>query len=308
MALLFYSEDDDPDEWRREITRLMPDLEWRTWPEIGDPDAIDTALVWLPPPGLLAGLANLKAIFSLAAGVDAMLLDPTLPDLPLVRMVDSSLTTTMSEFILMNALKYHRLMDVYTAQQRRREWKLFLPPAPSSRTVGIMGLGVLGADAASTLAAHGFTVKGWSRTGKTIAGVRCLVGTEQLGEFLGDLDLLVCLLPLTADTEGVLNADLFARLKPGCRLLNVGRGRHLVEADMMAELDAGQLAHATLDVVREEPLPQDHPFWRHERIDITPHAASYTRADTGAVGIADNLRRLADGRPLVNVVDRARGY
>lgn len=308
MALLFYSEDDDPEAWRREVTRLVPDLEWRTWPAIGDPAAIDCALVWLPPPGLLAGLPNLKAIFSLAAGVDAMLLDPTLPGLPLVRMVDRSLTTTMSEFVLLHALRYHRLLDVYAAQQRRGQWRLALPPAPASRVVGVMGLGVLGRDAAVTLAGHGFTVKGWSRTARAIDGVTCLAGPERLGDFLADLDLLVCLLPLTAETEGVLCADLFARLEPGCRLLNVGRGGHLVEGDLLAALDGGRIAHATLDVAREEPLPDAHPFWRHPRIDVTPHAASYTRPDTGAVGIAESLRRLADGRPLLNVVDRARGY
>lgn len=308
MALLFYSEDDDAAAWRRELLRRLPDLDVRIWPETGDPAGIDAALVWRPPPGLLRRLPNLRAIFSLAAGVDAMLADDTLPDVPLCRMVDSSLTTTMSEFVLLQVLKYHRGLDVFRTAQRRARWELQLPPPPAGTTVGIMGLGVLGEDAARVLAGHGFTVRGWSRGRKALPGVRCFAGRDELDAFLAGTAILVCLLPLTAATESILDGDLFARLPPGARLVNVARGRHLVERDLLDALDRGRLAHASLDVFRDEPLPPDHPFWRHPAIDVTPHVASYSQPESAAERVALNIRRLQAGEPLLDVVDRARGY
>ena len=308
MALLFYSEDDDAAAWRKEITRLVPDLEWRTWPEIGDRAAIDSALVWLPPPGLLAGLPGLQAVFYLAAGIDSALRDATLPDVPVCRMVDASLTRTMSEFVLVQVLKYHRLLDRFAAQQCQARWRLSLPPGPSARTVGIMGMGVLGSDAARVLGRHGFRVKGWSRSVKLLEDVTTFDGADGLAPFLADLDVLVCLLPLTAETEGILNARTFAMLPKGARVINVARGPHLVETDLIDALDSGHLAHASLDVTGVEPLPSGHAFWRHPLVDLTPHAASYTRPESGAVLVAENLRRLRAGLPLLHVVDRARGY
>jgi glyoxylate/hydroxypyruvate reductase A len=308
MALLFYSLDDDADAWGRELRRHLPELDYRVWPEMGEPAGIDAALVWKPPPGLLRSLPNLKAVFSLAAGVDAMLADPTLPDVPLCRLVDPSLTRTMSEFVLLQALKYHRRLDSYAAQQRTGRWRLYLPPPPAATAVGIMGLGVLGLDAARVLKAHGFTVRGWSRTEKRLDGIDCFAGEAGLGPFLAGTDVLVCLLPLTAGTEGILDRRLFERVPPGSRLVNVARGAHLVEADLIEALDSGRLAHASLDVFRDEPLPPDHPFWRHPAIDVTPHAASYGLPESAAEVVAENYRRLREGRPLLHVVDRARGY
>ncbi|HEX8374635.1 MAG TPA: glyoxylate/hydroxypyruvate reductase A, partial [Geminicoccaceae bacterium] len=261
------------------------------------------------PPGLLAGLPGLRAILSLGAGVEAMLRDLTLPEsLPLCRMVDPSLTRAMGEYVLLQVLKYHRQLDLYAEQQRQARWRLRLPLPPERRTVGIMGLGTLGAEAAGLLARHGFRVKGWSRGAKRLDGVECHAGGAGLGAFLADLDVLVCLLPLTPETEDVLDAGLFARLQRGARLINVARGRHLVEQDLLDALDTGQLAHATLDVVREEPLPRDHPFWRHPRIDLTPHVAAYVLPETGADLVIENLRRLEAGEPLLHVVDRDKGY
>jgi glyoxylate/hydroxypyruvate reductase len=309
LALLLYSPDDDLHAWRRELLARRPGLDARIWPELGDAREITAALVWLPPSGMLAGLPNLRAVLSLAAGVDAMLRDPTLPEhVPLCRMVDPTLTTTMSEYVLLQALKYHRQLDLYAAQQRRAEWRLYLARPASERRVGVMGLGVLGTDAAAILARHGFAVKGWSRTPKRIDGVESHAGEPALDAFLAGLDLLVCLLPLTPETEGVLSADLFARLPRGSRLVNVARGRHLVEQDLIDALDTGRLAHATLDVTREEPLPPDHPFWRHPLIDLTPHAASYSLPESGVAIVLENLSRLESGRPLLHVVDRGRGY
>ncbi|HEX6011711.1 MAG TPA: glyoxylate/hydroxypyruvate reductase A [Geminicoccaceae bacterium] len=308
MALLFYSQDDDAEAWRRQLLERLPDLEYRVWPDVGDPAGVDAALVWRPPSGLLRSLPNLKVVLSLAAGVDAMLADPTLPDVPVCRLVDPSRTRTMSEFVLLQALKYHRGLDIYACYQRQARWRLHLPPPPAATAAGIMGLGVLGEDAARTLHAHGFTVRGWSRTRKDLPGVACFAGTDGLGEFLGGTDVLVCLLPLTAATEGIIDAGLLARLPAGARLVNVARGRHLVEQDLIDALDRGHLAHASLDVFRDEPLPPEHPFWRHPRIDVTPHVASYGLPESAAEAVADNLRRLREERPLVNVVDRSRGY
>ncbi len=308
MAILLYSPDDDLPAWRRELLARRPDLDVRIWPEIGDPAQVTMALVWLPPPGMLAGLPNLGVVLSLAAGVDALLRDPTLPDLPLCRMVDPALTVSMSEFVLLQVLKYHRQLDIYAEQQRRGEWELYLALPASERRVGILGLGVLGQDASSTLARQGFKVSGWSRSPKSIEGVTCFAGEAQLDAFLGELDILVCLLPLTAETDSILSADLFARLPRGARLINVARGQHLVEQDLIDALDMGQLAHATLDVMRVEPLPRDHPFWRHPRIDLTPHAASYSLPESGVEVVIQNIRRFEAGQPLLHVVDRGRGY
>ncbi|MDF1587396.1 2-hydroxyacid dehydrogenase [Marinimicrococcus flavescens] len=308
MALLFYSQDDDAGAWRQELSRRLPELDFRLWPDIGDPADITMALVWLPPPGLLAGLPNLKAIFSLGAGIDAMLRDPTLPDLPLCRMVDPSLTSSMSEFVLALVLRYHRNLDVYERQQRERRWQLELPRPADATRVGVMGLGVLGADAARLLVRNDFDVRGWSRTAKRIEGVTSHAGAERLDTFLGGLDILVNLLPLTPETEGVLNARLFAKLPRGARLINVARGRHLVEPDLLAALEEGRLAHATLDVFATEPLPEEHPFWGHPQVTVLPHTASYSLPRSGAETVVENIRRLREGRPLEHVVDRARGY
>ncbi|MCB1970600.1 MAG: glyoxylate/hydroxypyruvate reductase A [Geminicoccaceae bacterium] len=308
MALLWYSNDDDPASWEAALKRLEPDLDFRIHPDLGDVGDIEAALVWLPPPGLLASLPNLKAILSLAAGVDAMLQDPSLPDLPLCRMIDRSLTDGMTEFVLAHVLRYHRDLHIYAAQQRRCEWNLHLPKPSFERTVGIMGLGELGTATASRLAANGFAVRGWSRSRKVIDNVECFAGTSALGDFLSGCEMLVCLLPLTSETENFLDASLFARLPRGAILIHVGRGRQLVERDLINALDRGHLAAAALDVTPVEPLPAQSPLWRHPAIDLTPHAASYCHPSTAAENVIDNLRRLRRGDELRGVVDRSRGY
>lgn len=308
MALLFYGPGDDPVAWRAELTKRLPDLDVRTVDAMGDPADIDMAVVWKPPPGLLASLPNLKVIFSLGAGVDGFFADPTFPDLPFCRLVDPQLTDVMAEFVLLHVLKYHRLMDRFAAAQRRAEWDFALAPLASSVRVGIMGLGVLGSATAKILLRHGYTVRGWSRTRHEVPGATCFAGTERIAEFLGGTDILVCLLPLTAETENILDAALFEQLPAGARLINVARGRHLVEEDLLAALDNGRLSHATLDVFRTEPLAGNHPFWRHPKIDITPHVASNLLPESGADGIAENIRRFRAGEPLLNLVDRTRGY
>lgn len=309
MALLFASPDDDPVAWGAALRSRLPDLDLRVFPEIGDPAEIDAALVWLPPPGLLASLPNLKAIFSLGAGVDRLLEDTTLPaGVPVCRMVDPALTASMAECVLLHVLRYHRDLDIYEAQQRRALWRLVLPRPPAATVVGILGQGELGGAAARLLVAHGFGVRGWSRTRHVLDGVASFSGPGELDAFLDGLSVLVCLLPLTAETRGILNAALFDRLPRGARLVNLARGGHLVEQDLLDALAVGRLAHATLDVFATEPLPKEHPFWRHPRITVIPHAAAYSLPESGADLVAENLRRLARGEPLLHQVERARGY
>lgn len=309
MVLLFFSDVDSASEWRAALARLVPHLEMRAWPDIGDPSEIDAALVWRPPAGLLDRLPNLRLIVSLGAGVDHIFADSSLPpETPVVRLVDPYMTTAMSEYVQLQVLRLHRGDPAYRAQQQARLWKQLPQPNAAERRVGVLGLGVLGADAALKLKVLGFDVAGWSRGEKKLAGIPCFHGAAGLDGLLARSEILVCLLPLTATTLGILDARLFARLPRGAAIVNCARGRHLVEADLLAALDSGQLAAAVLDVFRDEPLPGDHPFWRHERILVTPHVAAATNPRTAALAVAENLRRLQDGRPLLNRVDRSEGY
>lgn len=308
MALLFLSRDDPAEAWRDELLRRMPEFDVRIWPEVGDPDQIEVALVWQPPPGELRRYPNLKAILSLGAGVDGLLADPTVPDLPLARMVDPSLTRTMAEYVLLAALRHHRGFDRFEREQRERRWAYAFPPQAGERRVGVMGLGELGAAAAQLLAAHGFVVFGWSRTPKALDGVVSYAGRSELHAFLHRTDILACLLPLTEETRGILDAETFAGLPHGACVINAARGEHLVEHDLIAALDSGHLAGATLDVFREEPLPEGSPLWRHPKVLITPHVASYCAPASAADGVVVNIRRALAGEPLANQVDRAQGY
>ncbi len=309
MALLFLSSYDPADAWREALTAEMPDLDMRVWPdEVGDPGDIDVALVWKPPPKELQHFPNLRAILSLGAGIDALLEDETLPDLPLARMVDPSLTRTMADYVLLAALRHHRQFDMFAREQHRSSWLFVLPKSTEERTVGVLGLGVLGRAAALALMDRGFNVVGWSRTAKSVKGVKTYHGADKLSSFLGEANILVCLLPLTEETRGILNADLFAKLPKGAYVINVGRGDHLVRDDLIQALDNGQLAGATLDVFEEEPLPAISPLWLHERILVTPHVASYCMPKTAAKGVAENIRLARDGKPLKNLVNRKKGY
>lgn len=308
MALLFLSRDDPADAWRDELWRRMPALDVRIWPDAGDPAAIEAALVWRPPPGELRRYPNLKAVLSLGAGVDALVADPTLPAVPLVRMVDPSLTRGMREYVLTAVLRHHREFDRCARAQKAKAWAYAFPPRAADRRIGVMGLGELGRSVAAMLAGHGFPVAGWSRTAKDVEGISSFAGEEGFGPFLARSDVLVCLLPLTGATRGILNASTFGHLPKGAFVINVGRGAHLVEDDLIAALETGHLAGATLDVFAEEPLPTASPLWDQPDVLITPHVASYCDPRTAAEGVADNLGRLARGEPLLNVVDRARGY
>ena len=309
MALLFRSSIDSEARWQPQLTRLMPGLEVRIWPEIGDPAEIDYALVWRPDPGLLASLPNLKLILSLGAGVDHILCDPHLPrGVPIVRLVDPYMTDAMSEYVILQVLRLHRQELDYRTQQEKGIWLELDQKNAAERTVGILGFGALGQDAGRKLQGLGFDVAVWGRRQRTVEGLRGCAGHAGLPALLGRSEILVCLLPLTAETEGILNASTFAMLPKGAALINAARGRHLVEQDLLAALASGQLAAAVLDVFRDEPLPGGHPFWHHPRIVVTPHVAAATHPPTAAPIILDNIRRFEAGRPLLNRVDPAQGY
>ena len=309
MALVFYSDSDRFEPWCDALTEAVPDLEVRNWDNAGDPAEIDFALVWLPPQGALQRFPNLKAILNLGAGVDALLKDPSLPKgVPIVRMVDDDLAKCMAEYVLLHVLRYHREQPALDAQQRAKQWRIVASPAACHRRVGIMGLGAMGGEAARHLLAVGFDVASWTRSAKPMAGVEGFHGAEGLAPFLARTEILVCLLPLTAETRGILDRDLFRRLPRGAYLINAGRGGHQVEADILQALDEGQLAGATLDVFATEPLPAASPFWTHPKVTVTPHNASITNPRSAVRHVVESIRRVRAGEPLRNVVDPAVGY
>ena len=310
MALLFCSTSEDPDLWRTMLRQHLPDLEVRVWPdEVGDPSAIEVAIVWRPPPGALKGIGKPKAIFCLGAGIESMLGDPDLPaDVPIVRLVDPTMTAAMSEFVIYWVLHFHRDFHRYADFQRDRVWHRFSQPETARRRVGILGLGELGQDAARKLLALGFPVAGWSRTPKRVDGVECFDGRDGLMQMLSGTNILVCLLPLTAATEGIIDRETLAALPEGAFVVNGARGGHYVETDLIAALDDGHIAGAALDVFAEEPLPADHPFWTHPKVAMTPHMAAFFVPESAGSVVAANIKRVLDGETPENLVDRTRGY
>jgi len=308
-VLLFACFGVPPEAWATALTASLPGVAVRFWPDAGSPQDIDYVLAWNLPEGFLGQFPNLRAIFSLGAGVERLLADPTVPrGLPLIRMVDPRLAAAMNEFVLMRVLHYHRRMPEFEAQQRSGLWRQLAAPLAANRVVGVMGLGQIGLVCANSLVSLGFSVRGWSRTAKDVRGVQTFAGIRQLPAFLAGAEILVCLLPLTTDTRGILNSATFAHLPHGAALINVARGGHLVEADLIAALDDGRLSAATLDVFQTEPLPADHAFWRDPRITVIPHAAALTEPTTAAPIIAANIARDRTGEPLSHVIDRKSGY
>lgn len=291
--------------WVAALTQAAPDFELRIWPEAGDKDEVDYVVVWAQPNGFLRQFSNLRAVLCIGAGVDRILEDTDLPDVPIARMRDEGLTQGMVEFVLARVLHHHRLMPAYEAQQRQGVWRQLAAPLARDRTVGVLGLGQLGSACAASLAANGFKVRGWSRTRKDLPGVQSFDGPIEA--FLEPCEVVVCLLPLTPDTRGVLNAKTLSHLS-GASLINVGRGAHLVEADLIPALDAGHLANATLDVFAIEPLPAGHAFWTDPRIAVVPHASALTPPGTAGPTIIANIRRHLAGRGLLDLVDRTAGY
>ncbi len=314
MALLIATRKIRADCFAKGLIKLDPNLDVRVWPETGNLAEIRYALVWKPKHGVLATLPNLEVIFSIGAGVDHVLSDPDLPDLPLVRFVDPNLTMRMTEYVCLHVLLHQRRMLDYAELQREKTWKDWSQqPGANEVRVGVMGLGVLGLDAVEKLKMLGYQVAGWSRSQKKIDGVECFSGGDGLKPFLARTDILVCLLPHTPETEGFLNAELISSLAqdgplPGPVLINAGRGRVQVEADILEALEDGSLWEASLDVFEEEPLPASSPLWSHPRVVITPHNASISDDRAVCRYFSEQIARHEGGEPLQNVVDLKQGY
>jgi glyoxylate/hydroxypyruvate reductase A len=304
----------DPKGWEQRFRALAPQHDIRVWPDgVGDPVGIHYACVWKPPAGLLAGFPNLKTIFSLGAGADDLLADPKLPDVPVVRIVDPNLTMRMTEYVVLHVLMYHRRQRLYDAQQRERVWHEHGQPVASEVVVGVMGLGVLGTSAAHMLQRIGFKVTGWSRTPRTLPGVETFHGPLGLEPFLRLSEILVCLLPATPATRGIINIDLLRMLRKdgalqGAYLINAGRGSLQVDADILAALEDGSLAGAALDVFPTEPLPIESQLWGHPKVTITPHNAAQAVPQTLAMSVLRQIDCIELGHPPENTIDRAIGY
>ena len=314
MNLLIAVSGWDATPWVKRFEALLPDRRIKILGEPFDRRDVHYVVSWKHPPGSLAGLSNLAAIFSLGACLDHLMGDPRLPEVPIVRVVDPDLTGRMSEYVVLHCLMHLREQRRYDAQQRQKLWlEEHHPPAARDVRVGVMGLGVLGGDAARKLKVMGFDVAGWSRSPKTLEGIATFSGDEGLQAFLARTDILVSLLPLTRETRGILNKTLFGKLARDGRLggpvlINAGRGGLQVEADIVAGLDDGTLRAATLDVFETEPLPPDSPLWTHPAVTVTPHNAAASEANAISAYIADQIRRFEAGEPLANVVERDLGY
>lgn len=310
MRVAVYLPAEDKTQWWVDMLQgLLPD--WDVVPLEGtsDPETVDYAVVWRPRTGDLARFPNLRAIVSIGAGIDHVLDDAELPEnVPIVRTVGPDLTQRMREYVALHVLRHHRDMPRQLRAQAERDWHAIVVPVAPRRIVGVMGLGNLGAVAAQTLAGLGFATRGWARSAKHIDGVECYAGAEMFDSFLDGCEILVNLLPLTSDTRGLMNANLFFRLPKGACVINCARGQHLEDNDLLVALDSGQIKQATLDVFHQEPLPQDHPFWTHPAITVTPHVASQIDAATGGQIIASNLQEFAKRGTCADVADAVRGY
>lgn len=306
--LLYIPSTKTADRWHAAFERALPEAEIRRWAPDLDWTA-DYAAFWLPPAGLLDRQTCLKAAFNLGAGVDAALGSLVMPPgVPLVRLEDAGMGRQMVEYVTWALLRYFRRMDLYAEQQSRGEWRVHAPLQHADFPVGVMGLGVLGTRIAAAAGALGFPVLGWSASAKTLAGVRTFAGKAGLGDFLRQTRALVCILPLTPDTRGLLDRATLATLPRGACLINVARGGLVVDADLIAALDDGTLAGATLDVFHEEPLPAAHPFWSHPRVFLTPHCSAVTLVEDSVAQVAAKIRAMERGEAVSGAVDPARGY
>lgn len=295
-------------EWATFFAERAPHLPFRLWPDIGDPADVRYLVAWVPPEDILTTFPNLELVFSVGAGVDQFDATKLPAHIPLVRMLEPGIAETMVEYVTMAVLGLHRDLLQFIHQQKAQVWREIRITPAKRRRVGVMGLGQLGQAVLERLKVFEFPLLGWNRSPREIAGVACYGGTDTLPNFLAQSNILVCLLPLTDETRGILNADLFARLPRGAGLVNVGRGSHLIDADLLAALDNGALSGAVLDVTDPEPLPAGHPFWSHPRILLTPHNASMTSPDTAVDFVLDVIARHRRGEELPGLVDRRRGY
>ncbi|MEM9214190.1 MAG: glyoxylate/hydroxypyruvate reductase A [Cyanobacteria bacterium P01_F01_bin.150] len=313
MIILVLTTLDPADLWLTEVVKILKQTQstWdvRIWPECGHYDDINIVLAWWPPLGIIQQLINLQLICSLGAGVDHILRDPHLPHhVPIVRAVYDELPRAMVEYVLWAILAFKLQITDYQELQRSHRWQELPDLQKQPFTVGILGLGAMGAAVAQSLVTLGLSVRGWSRRAKTLDGVECFHGDMQLNTFLSECSVIVCLLPLTSQTQGILSCKLFASLPKGAYLINVGRGQHLIEDDLVSALASGQLSGACLDVFEPEPLPSNHPFWDHPRIILTPHIACISQPQLTVRYIADTITQTEAGITPAHIVNRDQGY
>ena len=294
--------------WAERFAQRLPDLPFRIWPDVGDPSEVRYLAAWEPPADLATRFPNLEVLFSTGAGIDQFDFSVIPESLPVVRMVEPGIVNGMVEYVTLAVLSVHRDWFGYRHQQHARRWQAHRVHPASSRRVGVLGLGMLGRAVLEKLSGFGFDCAGWSRSARSLKGIETHAGEQGLQAFLARTDILICLLPLTDTTRGILSKPLFDQLPQGATVINVGRGGHLVQQDLLQALDQGQLSSAILDVCEPEPLPPAHPFWHHPQVVLTPHIASMTQPETAVEAMLDNLRRHRVGLPMVGQVDRVRGY
>jgi glyoxylate/hydroxypyruvate reductase A len=308
MSIVLVSTSRDPKQWSASLKEKNSDIDIQIYPDVKRPEDIEFAISWKHPEGLYKNYQNLKVVASMGAGVNHILKDDSLPqDVRVTRIVDDQLTKDMSQFVLLQCLAVSRNLFTHLKEQSSKSWSPRAYQTPPKTNVGIMGYGVLGQEAGKVLKANGFNVIGYANTSKLVDGIQ-VYGSDQQDEFLEQTQILVCLLPVTSSTKGVLNFDLFQKLKDEAYLINVARGEHLLEADLIKAIDTGKLKGASLDVFQEEPLPDSHPFWEHDNIKITPHVASMTDPESVANQLLENYRRMKNGEALLNEVDVEKGY
>jgi len=310
VALALISTLEDSALWRREMTSAIPGLDFRVWPDLGDERQIRMAAFDfnLTPPGIFQRMPNLGCIVYLGHGANDFLQRPDLPKgVPVMRLKDPGIIGYMIEYVLLYLLSHRRSQETYRRQQAERRWQVHIPPFPGEVRVAVLGLGSIGQRFAEIFTSLGYQVNGWSRGPHDLPGVACYHGRDQLAACLGSCDYVVCVLPETSETRAIIDAGTLALMKRGAYFINVGRGRLVVDADLLAALDSGRLSGAVLDVFRAEPLPPDSPFWTHPKVIVTPHESGGT--PQGSLGhIAENYRRLLAGQPLINIADPAHGY
>lgn len=309
MSLLLIAPNRDMRRWKNALLNVDSNLDVEIWPNVGNNQRVQFAVTWRHPKHVLARYPNLKAISSLGAGVNHILEDETVPEkIPLCRVVSPSLTRQMKEYVFAAVLNHQRNWLTYHRQKKQGLWQEHHHTAARDISIGVMGLGALGKPIATALATFGYQTAGWARSGKKIDGVQTFSGADELDNFLGRTSILVCLLPLTDETKGILDLDVFKKLQHPGYLINVARGDHLVEEDLIYALDKNWMAGACLDVFSEEPLPEKHPFWNRPNVMITPHISSITQPDEVAEQIADNYKRVLSGIEPEHMVDRTKGY
>jgi glyoxylate/hydroxypyruvate reductase A len=310
MAILLSTKAHTMQDWKAALLAVDPSLEIRLFPDAGNPDEIEAAVVWTAHDMMeLRRYPKLKLIVSMGAGVDHLLRAPGPPSgIPVARLKDALLTSAMAEWVLLNVLRFHRQDPEYRALQQRKEWLELSAPSTAERRIGLLGIGELGSASARVLTSLGFPVMGWSRSAKTLPGVQNFHGADGLMAMAAQSDILICLLPLTPQTRGVLNARLLSALPRGAYVINGARGGHMVAEDMLTALDSGHIAGAALDVFEPEPLPAESRFWSHPKVFLTPHAASITIPASVAPQVVENIHNLRAGRPLINLVDFSLGY